>query len=114
MDQFIELMREAAILVGIEAARLWPQMVLFHWLKAVGFWILMLTSLSISIRYIFSAQKAFKLTPDEGDSYFPQMVFAAVFGVPAMIVLVADGARQFAILFAPEASLAIRMIGRGG
>ena len=123
MDQFVELFRNAAIVVGIEAARVWPQMVLLHWIKAVWTVFLFIAVLPVSL---FIGTRSIQLgfaKKEEFDKYGinllqVKVIAGSVGGLVVsaflLLALLIGGGRTLGTLIAPEASLIKQIISTTG
>ena len=123
MDQFVELFRNAAIVVGIEAARVWPQMVLLHWIKAVWTTILYITVLPLAAVITWRSVKLAVTKQTEWEEYRFNIVHLKVIaggvtgGMVTTILLLSlllSGSTTLGTLVAPEASLVKQIISTTG
>lgn len=119
MEQFVEMFRDAAAVVGIEAARVWPQMVLLHWIKAVWAVFLFVAVLPLSlfigvrsVRLGFAEREEF----EKRDTNLLQVkvivgsVVGLAVGMFLLIGLLIGGGSTLGTLIAPEASLVKQII----
>ena len=113
MDQFVELMRNATELVGIEAVRLWPKMVFLHWIKGVGNMITFASLATIGFVVIWKKSNMFDDDKSTGRDFAVLIIGAAFAFVGAMGLLI-EGPNLLARIFEPEADLVLRLFQAGG
>lgn len=110
MEHFVNFMREAATLVGIEAARLWPKMVLVHWIKAMG---ALVGGVGLTVSGPIMAYFGFKYG-GKNDWDRPQDMFLSAIGVIVCAVaglwLLIGLPSNIATLMEPEASLMLQLL----
>jgi len=113
MEQFAELIKEGASIVGIESARLWPQFVALHWLKGiVSLFMFLLALMACLFVFIKSYQKS------DFEAFEPCAIhMALVLSCVFLLVFITVGITEFSNLvgqiFYPEADLVQRMIKNG-
>ena len=105
MEQFAELLREAAVVLGTEAARLWPQIVLVTFVKALAS-LIGLVFLFICISALFMFGRGLKDENDKGTIYLGGTILLAVF----IMIAIVGFPNICAGIFAPEGQTALNII----
>lgn len=104
MEQFAELLREAAVVLGTEAARLWPQIVLVTYIKALAGLVmfLLLVGIGAVVAVLTFKVKDEMMSVVAALSIFIWVLIAACafFALPGI----------FAGIFAPEGQTALNII----
>jgi hypothetical protein len=106
-EKTLDLIRDAAAKVGIEAARLWPQMVVLHWVESIVAVVTMIffaTLASVGLRW------AWRHLDDYEDGAHLVMGASLVVLLMLSFTFFLDGPRLVATLFAPEAALALKLV----
>ena len=113
MEQFVELMRNATELVGIEAVRLWPKMVFLHWINGIlhlaGFGAMV----TIGFMMVWVKANLFDDPKSTGKDFTVLIIGAALVFIGS-IALMVEGPSLLARILEPEADLVIRLFRMGG
>ena len=114
MEQFVALFQNVAEQLGMQAARLWPQVVMITFVKSltnvVGELLIIVTS-AVTIRRVWPW--AWHITDESGDNgtLFLASGLTAV-GVILSLIMLADLPNQLSGTFYPEAATVLRLIGK--
>ncbi|HAM54150.1 MAG TPA: hypothetical protein DCQ64_01525 [Candidatus Rokubacteria bacterium] len=110
MDKALELLTAAAEKVGVEAARVWPEMVRLHWAIAIAQTVLFsLMLLVVGWAFGYSIRRFHR---EAEDGWAVAFVCCAAALLVMLIISAVEGPSVIAALFAPEASLIRSMVGK--
>lgn len=126
MEALVELVDKWATLLGLQATRLWPQVILLYWVTTLGQAVVGVLLLCLSwigsaraFRKSNEARRKWDEEPHNrfeschaADAYLTIGVIAAVVWVITLIVVIVTAPGIIATLFAPEAAFIMEHIPR--
>lgn len=114
MEEFARLIQQGADVVGIEAARLWPSIVMVHWIVALVD--LVFVPVIVGVVSLCGLKMARAAVSDKASRADTEMIWggSAIFiGIFALLLSVAYAfsfSTMISTLFYPEASYVVKLI----
>lgn len=114
METFAELIREGAAVVGIQAVRLWPDVIAAYWLSAIAPVLLTPVFIALLTAVAYKANAHVGEWGNGHDDPFKVIaVVGYVFAIGSSLIWLTQFGINLHIIFYPEAAYVARLIANG-